>query len=115
MVKDEDGHVFGGFCNEAWACKHNKFYGNGQNFLFSFGETDLPNVYRYTGDGDQFMFSDDKTIALGGSRQKGRFSLCLTDDFKRGSSMKTEIYNNEVLSKKLDFRITALEIWAILD
>lgn len=82
--------------------------------MYSFADTDQPVCYRYTGDGDQFMFSDDKTIGLGGSRTKGRFSLCLTDDFKRGSSMKTEIYNNDILSKKLDFRITGLEIWSIL-
>ena len=66
IVQDEDGHIFGGFQTEPWVCKH-KFYGDGQNFIYSFADIDQPNCYRYTGDGDQFQYSDDRSIGLGGS------------------------------------------------
>jgi hypothetical protein len=61
------------------------------------------------------MYTDDKSIAMGGSRNKGRFGLYISNDFKRGSSMPTEIYKNDVLSSKADFRITGLEVWAIIE
>jgi len=35
IVKDTNGWVFGGFCNETWKTS-SKFYGTGENFLFSF-------------------------------------------------------------------------------
>ena len=39
----------------------------------------------------------------------------LSNDFKKGSSMPTEIYQNDILSSNSDFRVTGLEVWAILE
>jgi hypothetical protein len=52
VVQDEFGWVFGGFCAEAWACKY-RFFGNEQNMLFSFQDSDDPYIFKFTGDGDQ--------------------------------------------------------------
>ncbi len=45
------------------------------------------------------MYADDKSIGLAGSKSKGRFALYLSNDLKKGSSIKVESYENEVLSK----------------
>ena len=52
---------------------------------------------------------------MGGSLEKGRFGLFLSNDFKKGSSLKSELYNNECLSKNNDFIVNAVEVWAILE
>lgn len=46
VVRDTQGFVFGGFCTEAWDEKH-MFFGNGDNFLFSFGKAMEPNIYTW--------------------------------------------------------------------
>ena len=114
VVRDEDGHIFGGFCTEPWTQKF-IFFGQASSFLFTFQDGDELEVFKYTGDGDQFMYSDDKSIGIGGSKNKGRFGLYMHNDFKKGSSCPTEIFNNKVLSSKSDFRITSLEVWGILE
>ena len=83
--------------------------------LYSFQDSDDPWVFKFTGDGDQHQYSDEKSIGLGGSLEKGRFGLFLSNDFTKGSSLKSEIYNNEVLSKNSDFRVHAVEVWAIME
>ena len=93
VVQDENGHVFGGLCCEPWTQRF-LFFGQATNFLFTFQDGDDVDVFKYTGDGDQFMYSDEKSIGMGGSRKKGRFGLYLHSDFRKGSSCPTEIYNN---------------------
>lgn len=46
VIEDNNGWKFGGFVTEPWRCAH-MFFGNGQNFLFSFQDTDEPTVYRW--------------------------------------------------------------------
>ena len=94
LVQDEFGWKFGSFCTEEWTSKF-RFFGNGMNMLFSFQDTDEPYVFKYTGDGDQHQYSDDKSIGMGGSLEKGRFGLFLSNDFSKGSSLRSEIYNND--------------------
>ena len=43
--------MFGGFCTENWK-KSTKFYGTGENFLFTFKFADKITVYRWTGESD---------------------------------------------------------------
>jgi len=44
LVKDEHGYKFGGFCREEWRCVH-RFFGNGENLLFTFRDGDDPEVF----------------------------------------------------------------------
>jgi hypothetical protein len=46
------------------------------------------------------MYADDKSLGLGGSKTKGRFAFYLSNDLYRGSSVKVESYDNEILSKQ---------------
>ena len=57
------------------------------------------------------MYADNKSIGLGGSHVKGHFALYLSADLYRGSSRKTECYDNEILSKNTDFKCFKLEVW----
>mmetsp|Transcript_1973 Transcript_1973/g.3466 ORF Transcript_1973/g.3466 Transcript_1973/m.3466 type:complete len:142 (-) Transcript_1973:157-582(-) len=79
IVQDQFGWKFGGFCTEAWRTAFS-FFGSGQNFLFSFQDQDDPFVYRWQGTGEQHMYADQRSIALGGSRSKGRFALYISND-----------------------------------
>ena len=45
------------------------------------------------------MYGDGKSIGLGGSSVQGRFALYIAADLYRGSSAKTECFENEILSK----------------
>ena len=36
FIKDDKGNIFWGYSNEGLQCRPNKFYGNGETFLFSF-------------------------------------------------------------------------------
>ena len=114
VVQDECGYKFGGFCTEAWRCAY-KFFGNGENFLFTFREADDPDTYCWQGNGDQHMYADDHSIGLGGSTAKGRFAFYLSSNLYLGSSVKVESYENEQLSKNSDFKCQHLEVWAIVD
>lgn len=58
FVRDKHGWVFGGFCTETWR-KSNKFYGTGENFLFTFKDGDKPTVYNWTGADDQIQWGND--------------------------------------------------------
>lgn len=61
------------------------------------------------------MYSNENAIGVGGSVTKGRFALFLHSDFRRGSSVKTEMFENPTLSGSTDFFCNKLEVWALLD
>lgn len=46
VVQDQHGWKFGGFCTEAWRCAHT-FFGNGQNFMFSYEDGDEAIMYKW--------------------------------------------------------------------
>lgn len=58
-----------------------------------------------------YQFCDSTGIGLGGSIQSGRFSLYLGNDFLRGSTIKTECFDNEILASGTDFECIDIEVW----
>ena len=66
VVRDEYNYVFGAFCVEPWEYKC-RFFGTGENFLFSFKDGEELSVYYWTGDGDRHQYSDRDAIGLAGS------------------------------------------------
>jgi hypothetical protein len=72
-------------------------------------------MFQWTGQGEQHMYSNEKSIGLGGSHIKGRFGLFLSGDLYKGSSVECDSYQNEVLSGKSDFKCCHLEVWALED
>jgi len=69
-------------------------------------------VFQWTGENDQIMWANEKTIGLGGGNL-GRFALFLQEDFFKGSSSFTTTFGNEILSSKEDFLCTSLELWGL--
>lgn len=51
FIQDMNNYVFGGYCTETWRVG-SKFYGTGENFLFTYKDKNTPIVYRWTGEDD---------------------------------------------------------------
>ena len=51
VIQDTKGYVFGGFCTEVWRVQK-KFYGTGENFLYTFKDGNKPTVFVWTGAND---------------------------------------------------------------
>jgi hypothetical protein len=51
VVQDTTGYIFGGYCTEYWK-QSTKFYGTGENFLFTFRDGNKPTIFRWTGEND---------------------------------------------------------------
>ena len=66
IIEDEYGYVFGCFCNEPWRPTH-KFFGTGENLLLTFKDGDMPDLYSWTGNGEQHMYADNNSLGVGGS------------------------------------------------
>ena len=52
-LKDTKGYIFGAFCTEEWR-PGNRFYGDGYSFVFTFREGDDLEIYRASGEDDQY-------------------------------------------------------------
>jgi hypothetical protein len=51
VIQDQNGWIFGGFCTEAWH-PSSRFYGTGENFVYTFKTGNKPIIYRWTGETD---------------------------------------------------------------
>ena len=58
-----------------------------------------------------YQYCDKGGFGLGGGVLEGRFSLFIQSDFWRGSSVKTECFENTQLGGKPEFNIIDMEIW----
>ncbi|XP_027703542.1 TLD domain-containing protein 1 isoform X2 [Vombatus ursinus] len=119
VVKDRDGHIFGGFSSLSWAVK-GQFQGDSRSFLFTIS----PNiaVYTYSGYNDHYMYLNhgQQTIpnGLGMGGQFDYFGLWIDYDFGKGHSKakpRCSTYNSPQLSAKENFEFDVLEVWAVGD
>uniref|UniRef100_A0A8C3ACZ5 Oxidation resistance protein 1 n=1 Tax=Cyclopterus lumpus TaxID=8103 RepID=A0A8C3ACZ5_CYCLU len=107
VIKDSDGQVFGALASEPFKVSDG-FYGTGETFLFSFNPEF--EVYKWTGDNMFFMKGDMDSLAFGGG--SGEFGLWLDGDLYHGRSHSCKTFGNPMLSKKEDFYVQDIEIWA---
>ncbi|XP_023401709.2 oxidation resistance protein 1 isoform X5 [Loxodonta africana] len=107
VVKDSDGQVFGALASEPFKVSDG-FYGTGETFVFTF----CPDfeVFKWTGDNMFFIKGDMDSLAFGGGG--GEFALWLDGDLYHGRSHSCKTFGNHTLSKKEDFCIQDIEIWA---
>ncbi|XP_037659139.1 oxidation resistance protein 1 isoform X3 [Choloepus didactylus] len=107
VVKDSDGQVFGALASEPFKVS-DSFYGTGETFVFTF----CPEfeVFKWTGDNMFFIKGDMDSLAFGGGG--GEFALWLDGDLYHGRSHSCKTFGNHTLSKKEDFFIQDIEIWA---
>ncbi len=107
VVKDKDGHVFGGFASHTWR-KNVSFFGTGECFLFSL----LPKlkIFEWTGTNSQFLLAREECIGFGGG---GSFGLWLDGDFETGNSNPCPTFSNPTLSGRTDFSVLNVEVWGM--
>ncbi|XP_069813304.1 oxidation resistance protein 1 isoform X3 [Dendropsophus ebraccatus] len=107
VIKDSDGQIFGALASEPFKIS-DCFYGTGETFLFTF----CPDfqVFKWTGDNMFFIKGDMDALAFGGGG--GEFALWLDGDLYHGRSHSCKTFGNTTLSKKEDFIVQDIEIWA---
>jgi len=119
VIKDHQGHVFGGFASSPWK-KSPGFYGNSSCFLF----TCFPaqNIYHASGYNQNFQYLafDYKSLpnGLGFGGQINYFALFLSQDFENGmcrSEPFSSTFYNPMLSSCADFKIAEVEVWSVRD
>ncbi|XP_036193943.1 oxidation resistance protein 1 isoform X7 [Myotis myotis] len=107
VIKDSDGQVFGALASEPFKVSDG-FYGTGETFVFTFRPEF--EVFKWTGDNMFFIKGDMDSLAFGGGG--GEFALWLDGDLYHGRSHSCKTFGNNTLSKKEDFFIQDIEIWA---
>ncbi|XP_028917999.1 oxidation resistance protein 1 isoform X2 [Ornithorhynchus anatinus] len=107
VIKDSDGQVFGALASEPFKVS-DCFYGTGETFVFTFSP-DF-EIFKWTGDNMFFIKGDMDSLAFGGGG--GEFALWLDGDLYHGRSHSCKTFGNHTLSKKEDFCIQDIEIWA---
>ncbi|KAM4027991.1 oxidation resistance protein 1 isoform 2-T2 [Anomaloglossus baeobatrachus] len=107
VIKDSDAQIFGALASEPFKISDG-FYGTGETFLFTF----CPEfkVFKWTGDNMFFIKGDMDSLAFGGGG--GEFALWLDGDLYHGRSHSCKTFDNDTLSKKEDFIVQDIEIWA---
>ncbi|XP_041423161.1 oxidation resistance 1 S homeolog isoform X3 [Xenopus laevis] len=107
VIKDSDAQIFGALASEPFKVS-DCFYGTGETFLFTF----CPDyeVFKWTGDNMFFIRGDIDSLAFGGGG--GEFALWLDGDLYHGRSHTCKTFGNSMLSKKEDFIVQDIEIWA---
>ena len=68
-------------------------------------------MYQATGENSMFQYCDKGGFGMGGGVMDGRFGLFIESDFWRGSSIRTECFENEILSGQETFNIIDMEVW----
>ena len=111
VIEDTSGHVFGGFFAQGWFRNAEKFYGSEESFLFSL----LPqrNVYRCTGEDDHVMYTTPDLLAAGGKLQY--FGLSLDAELVQGKSHPCLTFGSPQLAGMENFKISAVQLWCIID
>ncbi|XP_071957480.1 MTOR-associated protein MEAK7-like [Antedon mediterranea] len=119
LVKDKEGHVFGGFASVNWKIGPS-FIGSSECFLFSL----LPSmaIYESTSINEHYMYlnMDQETLpnGLGMGGQFSYFGLWLDQDFGIGHSKaqpRCTTYNSTQLSASEQYNVDMLEVWAVGD
>ncbi|XP_031757858.1 nuclear receptor coactivator 7 isoform X3 [Xenopus tropicalis] len=107
VVKDMDNQVFGAYATHPFRLSDH-YYGTGETFLYTF----CPDfkVYKWSGENSYFINGDISFLGLGGGG--GRFGLWLDSDLYHGRSNACCTFNNDTMSKKEDFIVQDIEVWA---
>ncbi|EFA76607.1 hypothetical protein PPL_09912 [Heterostelium album PN500] len=123
IIKDDGGHIFGGFADEVWKTKFPKFYGNERCFVFSINPK--LEVYRPTGIDRNFQYLNEGTttlyngVGMGGVQYLFGWSIDETFDYgeskgsEDGETEKSSTFGNPSLSHTKDFKCVYVEVWMV--
>jgi hypothetical protein len=121
VIKDTEGHIFGGFGSESWK-KSPKYYGNSQCFLFSIKDDTVKihpagaynTNYMYFNYGNQY--NPYNGLAMGGTGKFDFFPLALDKNFAKGESRGSLLtYSSPTLlgedAFEDTFKVESMEVW----
>lgn len=116
IIRDDQGAVFGMFCDTEWK-ESSRYYGGNSCFLFRL----VPeiNIYRVSASGmnENYMYLNSKGFALprglgmGGSTDKFRLFLSEDLDEQSYTTAKCLSFESGRLSSSEQFAIDAIEVW----
>ncbi|TYZ63880.1 hypothetical protein PybrP1_006243 [[Pythium] brassicae (nom. inval.)] len=119
VIKDDLGHVFGGFASDEWR-RATQYYGNGETFLFTFGHRGQgPHSSSGGGTGgftkfpwsrrnNYFQLCSEESLVMGGG---GSFGLFLDYDLSSGSTGACETFSSRPLVSSQEFSCVHVEVW----
>lgn len=110
IIKDTENVVFGAFCSCSLQTSES-FYGTGETYLFTFKQS-IFERYPWTGDNQYFIKGNLDSIVVGAG--DGNFGLWLDEDLYHGTTHSCKTFNNQPLSNKEDFIVSALECWCFI-
>ncbi|KAI8474756.1 MAG: TLD-domain-containing protein [Monoraphidium minutum] len=111
VIRDAGGYLFGAFTTEAWRVAP-RFYGTGETFVFQLEPHRVMYPWRVKSPvkNDYFSYSTQDCLAVGG---QGRFALWVDADLARGSSGACGTFGSPCLAGREEFKVHAIELWAI--
>eukprot|EP01112_Ceratiomyxa_fruticulosa_P011991 TRINITY_DN3301_c0_g3_i1.p1 TRINITY_DN3301_c0_g3~~TRINITY_DN3301_c0_g3_i1.p1 ORF type:complete len:275 (+),score=45.50 TRINITY_DN3301_c0_g3_i1:493-1317(+) len=117
IIRDDGGHVFGGFASETWKDAYPKFYGNSSSFVFQIHpET---KIYHPTGINQNFQYLNHDTKTLyNGVGQGGAidfFCWGIGEDFEAGQTRGTPntTFGCHPLGHASEWRLDCMEVWEV--
>jgi hypothetical protein len=117
LIRDEEGYIFGGFCEESWKPKYPKFYGSPRSFLFQLYP--IKKIWKSTGINDHYQYLNHSTETLfNGVGQGGQinfFAWSIDNSFEKGKccGSPSTTFGNFILSKNEEFFVDYVEVWQI--
>lgn len=138
IIKDDEHIVFGAFCSCS-LLQSESFYGTGETYLFTFKPNQALTTsnnasnqqqshhqqqqqaqsaatqfkrYPWTGDNLYFIKGNADSIVIGAG--EGNYGLWLDEDLYHGTTNSCKTFNNEPLTNRKDFVVSALECWCFL-
>ncbi|GAA0176251.1 hypothetical protein LIER_29276 [Lithospermum erythrorhizon] len=116
IIKDKEGHVYGGYASQAWE-RHGDFYGDMKSFLFQL----FPKaaIFRPTGANHNIQWcavnfsSDSIPNGIGFGGRVHHFGLFLSGNFDQGHSFACTTFGSPCLSKTNKIFPDTIECWGI--
>ena len=112
VIKDEGGHIFGGFFPQAWYKNAGeRFYGSEESFVFSLAPEKA--VYRCTGEDSHIMYTTPELLAVGG--KLNYFGFTLDEEMVNGISHPCLTFGCPQLAHSEQFKIVSVQLWGLID
>ncbi|EEB16004.1 conserved hypothetical protein [Pediculus humanus corporis] len=116
VIKDKEGHIFGGFAPFSWVLGPN-FFGDSRSYLFTlypkmnmFPSTNFNSNYQYVNINQQTM---PNGLGMGGKLEY--FGLWIDSEFGKGycSESCTTYRDYKMMSGSKNFEISHCEVWGV--
>ncbi len=118
-VKSLSNEVFGAFASESWRKSNKKYFGTGEDFLFTSIYPDDAkagcgglSLYKWSKKNDYFQLGMEESLSLGGGG--GVFGLSLDSTFSKCSTGSCLTFDNKPLTSISPFEAMRVEVWGFI-